>query len=140
MLVVVFLCCCTFFFFSSRRRHTRCALVTGVQTCALPIYPALRHAAAGGDPGTNQAFFGAAAGAAAFAGVSDAGFTWPFDMIEPRTSFEKVERRRAIDLLRLWSQLKASTAGTATIRPMAVMNKASRTEENTTELQALNTI
>src|SRR3546814_14124277 len=33
--------CCWFvgfcFFFSSRRRHTRCALVTGVQTCALPI-------------------------------------------------------------------------------------------------------
>src|SRR3546814_5346585 len=31
-----------FFFFSSRRRHTRCALVTGVQTCALPIWR-LRH-------------------------------------------------------------------------------------------------
>src|SRR3546814_10504709 len=31
----------TFFFFSSRRRHTRCALVTGVQTCALPICKAL---------------------------------------------------------------------------------------------------
>src|SRR3546814_16384924 len=28
---------CSGFFFSSRRRHTRCALVTGVQTCALPI-------------------------------------------------------------------------------------------------------
>src|SRR3546814_15941643 len=28
------------FFFTSRRRHTRCALVTGVQTCALPIYRA----------------------------------------------------------------------------------------------------
>src|SRR3546814_4789962 len=28
---------CYVFFFSSRRRHTRCALVTGVQTCALPI-------------------------------------------------------------------------------------------------------
>src|SRR3546814_2321757 len=28
---------CVLFFFSSRRRHTRCALVTGVQTCALPI-------------------------------------------------------------------------------------------------------
>src|SRR3546814_10044548 len=28
---------CSFFFFSSRRRQTRCALVTGVQTCALPI-------------------------------------------------------------------------------------------------------
>src|SRR3546814_19160661 len=35
-------CCC--FFFSSRRRHTRCALVTGVQTCALPIFrPVERH-------------------------------------------------------------------------------------------------
>src|SRR3546814_8461818 len=31
------------FFFSSRRRHTRCALVTGVQTCALPIYRLLDH-------------------------------------------------------------------------------------------------
>src|SRR3546814_2976187 len=26
-----------FFFFASRIRHTRCALLTGVQTCALPI-------------------------------------------------------------------------------------------------------
>src|SRR3546814_1136479 len=41
----MYLCFCLFvfvsffvlFFFSSRRRHTRCALVTGVQTCALPI-------------------------------------------------------------------------------------------------------
>src|SRR3546814_4134922 len=32
------------FFFSSRRRHTRCALVTGVQTCALPIYVAVHYA------------------------------------------------------------------------------------------------
>src|SRR3546814_91783 len=31
-----------FFFCSSRRRHTRCALVTGVQTCALPISSAVR--------------------------------------------------------------------------------------------------
>src|SRR3546814_10016414 len=41
-----FICCCDernnivfVLFFSSRRRHTRCALVTGVQTCALPIFP-----------------------------------------------------------------------------------------------------
>src|SRR3546814_19388989 len=34
-------CDLLFFFFSSRRRHTRCALVTGVQTCALPIYVAI---------------------------------------------------------------------------------------------------
>src|SRR3546814_12200931 len=32
-----FVCLYLFFFFSSRRRHTRCALVTGVQTYALPI-------------------------------------------------------------------------------------------------------
>src|SRR3546814_2952711 len=34
MLTIDMLVC---LFFSSRRRHTRCALVTGVQTCALPI-------------------------------------------------------------------------------------------------------
>src|SRR3546814_8641458 len=34
---ICFYCSVIFFFFSSRRRHTRCALVTGVQTCALPI-------------------------------------------------------------------------------------------------------
>src|SRR3546814_1283921 len=34
------------FFFSSRRRHTRCALVTGVQTCALPISKARMAVAA----------------------------------------------------------------------------------------------
>src|SRR3546814_8000082 len=31
------MCVCAYVFFSSRRRHTTCALVTGVQTCALPI-------------------------------------------------------------------------------------------------------
>src|SRR3546814_6247204 len=31
------MCVSVIFFFSSRRRHTSCALVTGVQTCALPI-------------------------------------------------------------------------------------------------------
>src|SRR3546814_5703131 len=38
------LCYYFFFFFSSRRRHTRCALVTGVQTCALPISEAAASA------------------------------------------------------------------------------------------------
>src|SRR3546814_2119369 len=42
------------FFFSSRRRHTRCALGTGVQTCALPIFPVLRHV----YPITNREFTG----------------------------------------------------------------------------------
>src|SRR3546814_8035323 len=41
--------CIVFFFFSSRRRHTRCALVTGVQTCALPIFMKV-FLATTGDP------------------------------------------------------------------------------------------
>src|SRR3546814_4334511 len=44
----------SFVFFSSRRRHTRCALVTGVQTCALPISAALEFAAQPRD--TAEAF------------------------------------------------------------------------------------
>src|SRR3546814_1012211 len=48
------------FFFSSRRRHTRCALVTGVQTCALPILLAasliasVAEAAVAGDAPDNE--------------------------------------------------------------------------------------
>src|SRR3546814_4066017 len=46
-----------FFFFSSRRRHTRCALVTGVQTCALPIFEIMfmDFIALAMDPIVNQA-------------------------------------------------------------------------------------
>src|SRR3546814_6621649 len=45
MFCMIWMCFIDLFFFSSRRRHTRCALVTGVQTCALPISAAhtLRH-------------------------------------------------------------------------------------------------
>src|SRR3546814_2106914 len=45
------MCLLLFFFFSSRRRHTICALVTGVQTCALPIFRD-RHAL--GDRGDSN--------------------------------------------------------------------------------------
>src|SRR3546814_365978 len=41
--------CYVFFFFSSRSRHTGCALVTGVQTCALPISRALKAGARQAD-------------------------------------------------------------------------------------------
>src|SRR3546814_19160497 len=47
------------FFFSSRRRHTICALVTGVQTCALPICPVTRlrwRGAAPPQPGDRAGF------------------------------------------------------------------------------------
>src|SRR3546814_9975395 len=41
--------CYCIFFFSSIRRHTRCALVTGVQTCALPICPLAAEGAKAGE-------------------------------------------------------------------------------------------
>src|SRR3546814_1402887 len=47
------------FFFSSRRRHTRCALVTGVQTCALPISKLLKPLA---QAGLVEGFRGASGG------------------------------------------------------------------------------
>src|SRR3546814_1430573 len=59
---ILVLYCVLYFVFSSRRRHTRCALVTGVQTCALPIcrttaelhvlYREAFNAAASAKPGT----------------------------------------------------------------------------------------
>src|SRR3546814_1244324 len=36
-----------YLFLSSRRRHTRCALVTGVQTCALPILAGVQEVGVG---------------------------------------------------------------------------------------------
>src|SRR3546814_3413595 len=45
-----FFLCVFVFFFSSRRRHTRCALVTGVQTCALPISIVISIMLGGGGP------------------------------------------------------------------------------------------
>src|SRR3546814_6992380 len=62
MTVMCYVVCTVFFFFSSRRRHTRCALVTGVQTCALPIWNGLVDAEYS-FPLTGQlkAFFGGSA-------------------------------------------------------------------------------
>src|SRR3546814_8238675 len=49
---------CFYFLFSSRRRHTRCALVTGVQTCALPISFRVEHDISDGVTLSNIARWG----------------------------------------------------------------------------------
>src|SRR3546814_4455254 len=66
------------FFFSSRRRHTRCALVTGVQTCALPIlFDMIRKGELSLDqtftvrPETWQKWHGPAAGSTMFLSRSE---------------------------------------------------------------------
>src|SRR3546814_3676330 len=48
-----------YFFFSSRRRHTSCALVTGVQTCALPIFLTRALIVTGTDTGIGKTIFAA---------------------------------------------------------------------------------
>src|SRR3546814_11400786 len=60
--------------FSSRRRHTRCALVTGVQTCALPIFAFWRP-------------FGAVAACLALLLAGYAGYM----VMEPRTEQQVAE-------------------------------------------------
>src|SRR3546814_9141485 len=87
---------CHWFFFSSRRRHTRCALVTGVQTCALPISAARAkysgNMIAGGAEsmsrvpmGSNRAIHGEAFGAL----VSDR-----FEITSQGEAAERSEERR----------------------------------------------
>src|SRR3546814_4274914 len=55
-------CVYLFFFFSSRRRHTRCALVNGVQTCALPIFNAVLSGLLGGSVNLNAVDYQGLAG------------------------------------------------------------------------------
>src|SRR3546814_11356870 len=56
-MMMLFLCQ-FYFFFSSRRRHTRCALVTGVQTCALPIFGEELALVGEGEPACDHAVIG----------------------------------------------------------------------------------
>src|SRR3546814_7013931 len=66
---------CVCFFCSSRRRHTRCALVTGVQTCALPISVHTAIAACTGIAGSTRigrrCMIGGAVGIAGHIEVAD---------------------------------------------------------------------
>src|SRR3546814_10523192 len=80
--VLVFFTCIVFFF-SSRRRHTRCALVTGVQTCALPIL-----LAAGGYLAAFSRTQEAQADDAGLRGVAAAGY-----LPEAAASIRSEERR-----------------------------------------------
>src|SRR3546814_4254395 len=106
MLVIDVLC----FFFSSRRRHTRCALVTGVQTCALPISMKL-NATTEMQP-----------------------ITWPkFAEVHPFAPLDQVQGYRQL-FDELEGMLCAATGFDAvSLQP----NAGSRSEEHTSELQSL---
>src|SRR3546814_7709681 len=95
------------FFFSSRRRHTSCALVTGVQTCALPISPAAPPVS------------GAAHSRNASSREAD-----PFDSARARTSWIRYMDQTLLEVRVTKKTLEADDI-------------ASRSEEHTSELQSL---
>src|SRR3546814_9741217 len=112
----------SFFFFSSRRRHTRCALVTGVQTCALPICETART--------TNGQVEGLAASAQKIGNV--------VSLIQ--------DIAEQTNLLALNATIEAARAGEAgkgfavvasEVKSLAMQTAKARSEEHTSELQSL---
>src|SRR3546814_3111264 len=105
-----------FFFFSSRRRHTRCALVTGVQTCALPIWDVL------GDP-TRWGLDGAAA--AAF-----------LALLWPRLKQRQAQAIGVVAAVVAAITIPIAPAGVPVLAAAAV-TAGMRSEEHTSDLQSL---
>src|SRR3546814_6225199 len=115
-----------YFFFSSRRRHTRCALVTGVQTCALPISsdPLRSFANMGSLPGFVKVDF-----VAYFRGVARKAFT-----ASARLLFDPATRAEAGFSGIGGVGMSVSSAH----RPRALpLRLSARSEEHTSELQSL---
>src|SRR3546814_7266357 len=111
-----------FFFFTSRSRHTRGALVTGVQTCALPISAA---AVAVDHVGAAAAAAGDVAGPAAGAGVHGR------DQLEARRELALPRRARDRHHARLQRFAQHLQRATFPLRQFV------RSEEHTSELQSL---
>src|SRR3546814_5287732 len=132
------------FFFSSRRRHTRCALVAGVQTCALPIYGHPRDKRFVGDAPKIDAFLSDEARAffaAVTSGLDAAGVKWVRAESLVRgldyyrhTAFEFVPDEGSEAASKLGSQSTVLGGG----RYDGLMESlGGRSEEHTSELQSL---
>src|SRR3546814_4451583 len=133
-----------FFFFSSRRRHTRCALVTGVQTCALPIcLVGLRDRAillVGFAGGLRRSEI---VGLDHGEGETEEGLGWP-DFLDGGMVLQvrgKGNRWREVEIGRGSSSRTCPVAALeewlaiARIVHGPVLRRLSRSEENTSELQ-----
>src|SRR3546814_5300502 len=108
-----------YFFFSSRRRHTRCALVTGVQTCALPIF--------GAETDTLDAEGRIVATSDVRPTLADVEavlprFTGPIEQMPPAFSALKVDGRRAYDLARA-GEAVALEARTISIHDLSIRSE-----------------
>src|SRR3546814_5554888 len=108
---------CMAFFFSSIRRHTRCALVTGVQTCALPILPLLGPVQKDG-PSKGMAQIETAIDAAEV-----------ILMLAPETNGEVA--------VKAWADLGKKTGLDHTHLALPKEDEKIRSEEHTSELQSL---
>src|SRR3546814_5571765 len=142
--------CDIFFFFSSRRRHTRCALVTGVQTCALPIYVkaddilVLRNAGPKGAPGMPEAGYIPIPKKLAQQGVKD--MVRISDARMSGTAYGTIVLHIAPESaaggpLALASSFMSSMTRSTSARAIACFSSMkachSRSEEHTSELQSL---
>src|SRR3546814_7318837 len=107
-----------FVFFSSRRRHTRCALVTGVQTCALPIFARTDDA-------------GIARGARALVVVPDLGAGGR------RSGEARLEEAVGLSAAISLDIVGAEVVRVRSPRPATLFGTGQRSEEHTSELQSL---
>src|SRR3546814_7327907 len=123
------------FFFSSRRRHTRCALVTGVQTCALPILRnRFRRIEQGGVLSDHLRFRPAFQASCTFVPDRDLAI-W----IEHVNGIAKRAVDQKIKLIRDDIRLANGYAsvGLAVGEPLLRLIHESRSEEHTSEIQSL---
>src|SRR3546814_2623782 len=104
------------FFFSSRRRHTRCALVTGVQTCALPIYPLVGDFRS--DPRGLILFTGPQAYVpTALLSKPDWAPTWNYAVLRFKVEVEFVEGETQDAIERLVAKMEDGAWSTASLGP-----------------------
>src|SRR3546814_2139792 len=124
------------FFFSSRRRHTRCALVTGVQTCALPISRGSSGSA--GNPSGFPLRGGLAppvSAAPPWSSLRDKAYVCARRRSRQRTREEYSARRPAPGSVRRPAFIVDVDECRATRQPRSGIEQ--RSEEHTSELQSL---
>src|SRR3546814_10725148 len=115
------LCVVLFFFLSSRRRHTRCALVTGVQTCALPISAGGGEIAVALEGGHGQLFVQ----------------SYGHDPLEPRDPLRSLPPAEAAAVLAAPHVYGSGAEALVTIRGFGKAFDDLRSEEHTSALQSL---
>src|SRR3546814_9470967 len=125
-------------FFSSRRRHTRCALVTGVQTCALPISwetTASGYAAVWATENTREALFDAMQRREVYATTGPRMIVrffggWDFEARDARSRLHaNAGYTKGVPM---GGDMRSAPAGKA-----PTFQVAERSEEHTSELQSL---